>query len=72
MGERRISMSAQNDLTIEQIELLLGQMKNVKKIYPNANVIYDINREQVIGYFNLPEDFRPIDEVLEMCRRSKF
>jgi hypothetical protein len=45
------------DLQIEQMEILLGEMKSCKRENPKAKVVYDLERNEILITYPLPIDF---------------
>jgi len=45
------------NLTEEQLEIILSQIRWAKNEHPKANVVYDKEEQRVIIYYPLPKDF---------------
>lgn len=48
------------NLTVEQLEYILGQMKTLQSEHPKANVIYNIEQNGVQIIYPLPKDYYKI------------
>ena len=51
------------ELTIAQIELLLGEMKACQRDHPKAKVIYDTEQQRLFITYPLPQDLLPLKRV---------
>jgi|GEM_PF-3627054 len=48
------------EYTINEIEILLSEMRRIQNENPKAKVIYDTQREKIYISFPLPSDFTKI------------
>ena len=51
------------ELTEEEIEYILAELKRLKKEHPKANVVYNTEKSRIIIFYPLPRDFWQIKNL---------
>jgi hypothetical protein len=49
-----------NRITKQELEFVVGMMNSAEKEHPKAKVVFDIERQEVLITYPLPQDFKAI------------
>lgn len=53
----------QQEFNEEQLEVILKQVRSIKKQHPKANVSYDIAKQRIVISYPLPDDYFKIQQI---------
>ncbi len=52
-----------NELKVEQLEMIIGEMKHLKSEHPKATISYDTEKNRINITYPLPNDFWKLSNI---------